>query len=309
MWPKGLVAKQAKTQDWSVLRASKSSLFILLTPRRNNVAAASTGFSPCHRREWVPLLQWNSTGKSVISWRALPSQTCLGQRDRVQGEEWRPDFALGPTISLRAARRGTAHPTLVLLQLKLTNEAICSEKRTCEKMTYWASTLEVSTLKISKEVTQDSWFPKPALLELTRKQVCKEFQHFKSFQPNLFSGCHTWRLANLISLKIRWGRNLVQHIDWFWVSEKGQHRDRSPLLSWFSQWHSGGNRPVRGKKIHYHHSQQLVAVARLLCAKEIHKGILSDPHKTAGWWVITLCRLTLRGLCNNNNKGEGVIAV
>lgn len=62
------------------------------------------------------------------------------------------------------------------------------------------------------------------------------------------------------------------------------------------------------EKIHYHHSQQLVAVARLLCAKEIHKGILSDPHKTAGWWVITLCRLTLRGLCNNN-KGEGVIAV
>lgn len=133
-------------------RASKSSLFILLTPRSNAIAAASMRFSPCYSCEWVPLLQWNSTGKSVISWRALLLQTCMAKRDRAQGEGQLTASRARPTISCSAGRSGEAHDA-PLLQPKLTNETICSEKRTCEKMTFWAFTLEVGNLKISWEVT------------------------------------------------------------------------------------------------------------------------------------------------------------
>lgn len=56
---------------WSIFRrrwASEWSLFILLTPWSN------------HQHEKLPLLQWNSTCKSLISWRAFPLQAGMGKK-------------------------------------------------------------------------------------------------------------------------------------------------------------------------------------------------------------------------------------
>ncbi len=132
-------------------RASTSSLFILLTPRSNDIAAASAAFSPSCQHEWLPLSQWNSTTKSLISWRVLPLQTCMGRKDRAQAEG---------QLSVRGAGQTQQSYDALLLELKLTNDIIWvfwkegRKKSWCEGMNVSVSMLLAFKAGIQQVVNQ-----------------------------------------------------------------------------------------------------------------------------------------------------------
>lgn len=69
---------------WAV--SLKQCLFIWLSPPSNAITAARRAFSPSCPHEWLTLSEWNSTGKSRISWRVLPLRARVGRKDWAQNE-------------------------------------------------------------------------------------------------------------------------------------------------------------------------------------------------------------------------------